>query len=140
MKTIRFYTAIMIILAIAFAASLNASIYMNVNFENPPETEFDYSNAYNKDLAEFNFEEESYIDDIPFDTECVSKNCIYQKAILVTFNFSEEEYIDDIPFETETIAVNQEFDFEDESYIDDIPFNTMKIAKNYNRNYYVYNQ
>jgi hypothetical protein len=43
-----------------------------------------------------NFNEESYIDDIPFNTECVSANCCYHKAISVEFNFEEEQYIDDI--------------------------------------------
>lgn len=140
MKTTRFYTAIMIILAIVFAASLSASTSMNSDLGNPPETEL-INNALNIELMpEFDFEEEAYINDIPFDTECVSKNCIYQKALLVTFDFEEEAFVDDIPFETEAVVINQEFNFEDENYIDDIPFNTKKIAKYNNRNHYVYNR
>ena len=47
-------------------------------------------------LAEFNFEDEEYIDDIPFDTDCVTAQCKYEKAISIDFNFEEEEYIDDL--------------------------------------------
>ena len=47
-------------------------------------------------LVEFNFEDEEYIDDIPFDTDCVTAQCKYEKAISIDFNFEEEEYIDDL--------------------------------------------
>lgn len=140
MKTTRFYTTIMIILAILFAASLSASTSMRSDIGNPPETELNYNVLNIELMPEFNFEEEAYIDDIPFDTECVSKNCIYQKALLVAYDFEEESYVDDIPFDTETVAINQEFHFDDENYIDDIPFNTKKIAKHNSRNHYVYNR
>lgn len=46
--------------------------------------------------AVFEMEEETYIDDIPFDTEALSDKLNYEKAIAVEFNFDEEEYIDDI--------------------------------------------
>jgi len=140
MKTTRLYTAIMIILAIAFAASLSASTNMITITGNPPETTL-LNSPLNIELTnEFDFEEEAYIDDIPFDTECISINCIYQKAIAETFEFEEEAYVDDIPFATDSIALNSDFEFEDESYIDDIPFSTKKIAKHNNRNHYVYNR
>jgi len=71
MKTITTITAL-ITIAIMFSVNLNAS----------PVT----------------FNQESYIDDIQFDTECVSVQCKYQKAISIEFNFEEEEYIDDIEF------------------------------------------
>jgi hypothetical protein len=54
--------------------------------------------------ADFNFEDEAYIDDIPFNTECVSANCHYQQAIGKVFDFEDESYIDDIPFNTHTLA------------------------------------
>lgn len=47
-------------------------------------------------LLEFNFEEEQYIDDIPFNTDCISAQCKYEKAMSVEFNFEDEEYIDDM--------------------------------------------
>ena len=128
----------MIILAIAFAASLGAST--NIITENSPETALVKSPLNIEPISSFDFEEEAYINDIPFDTECVSINCIYQKAIAETFEFEEEAYVDDIPFATDSIALNCEFEFEDESYIDDIPFNTNKIAKHNNRNHFVYNR
>lgn len=79
-----------------------------------------------------NFDDEVYINDIPFRTECISVECLYEKAIAENYEFEEEAFIEDIPFNTECItehcqyqkALNQVFDFEDESYIDDIPFDT----------------
>ena len=47
-------------------------------------------------LAEFSFDDEEYIDDIPFDTDCVTAQCKYEKAMSVDFNFEDEEYIDDM--------------------------------------------
>ena len=49
----------------------------------------------------YDFEDEEYINDIPFgtDTSCVESE--YQKAITVDFEFEEELYIDDIPFVTQ---------------------------------------
>ena len=58
---------------------------------------------------EFDFEEEEYIDDIPFNTACVTANCFYNKAIAVVFELSEEEYIDDLPFSTIEIAQQNNF-------------------------------
>lgn len=125
----------MIILAIVFAISLNSSANTFLTSGNTPE-----GVLVTECIPEFNLEEEAYIDDIPFDTECVSKNCIYQKAIAENFDFEEEASINDIPFETEKIVMINEYYFEDESYIDDIPFDTKKIVKQNNRNHYVYNR
>lgn len=75
--------------------------------------------------------EESYINDIPFNTWHISAGAILAPAVTV------ETYIDDIPFDTETIAarflpveklgINQET----ECYVNDIPFDTYKIACEY---------
>ena len=73
------------------------------------------------------FDEESYIDDIPFNVEEVINQISLEKALAVEFYFSEEEYIDDIPSNIEnhaskySHAISQDFSFEDEEYIDDIP-------------------
>lgn len=75
------------------------------------------------------FDEESYIDDIPFNVEEVINQISLEKALAVEFYFSEEEYIDDIPSNIEahtsllnySDAVSQDFSFEEEEYIDDIP-------------------
>lgn len=87
----------------------------------------------------FEMEQESYIDDIPFNTELVASQALYEQAISVEFYLEEEGYIDDIPFDTETISkvclsflgMEEEFHMELEEYIDDIPFNTSKIALEY---------
>lgn len=130
----------MIILALAFAVSLSASTSIKITAENPPVNMLNYSDLNIKLIPEFNFEEEAYIDDIPFDTECVSKNCIYQKAMLVAFDFEEEAFVDDIPFATSKVASESDFSFSEESFIDDIPFNTKEIANQNNRSQYVYNR
>ena len=77
------------------------------------------------------FEDEAYINDIPFNTEMV-----VNEMMLPEFDFEEEAYVDDIPFATEMVvaaynyrlAVNSEFDLSEENYVDDIPFNTCLIA------------
>lgn len=76
----------------------------------------------------FTFAEESYIDDIPFDTEMIALNTEFAYADY------DEEAIDDIPFDTEIVALQSElakFNYADEESIDDIPFNTEMVAANY---------
>jgi len=148
MKTKRLYTAFTIILAVVFAVSLKASSTFAVSIAtNPPVTEMTCDETNVKALMEFFFEEEAYIDDIPFNTECVSKNCLYQKAMSVVFELDEEMYVEDIPFNTELVKEqhslqtnNHNFSFEDEDYIDDIPFDTYTLANKYNRNQLVHNR
>lgn len=85
--------------------------------------------------SNFEFNEEAYINDIPFSTEEVAANYSYEKALSETFEFEEEAYIDDIPFDTYEIAKNYRYEkylknvfvFEEEKYIDDIPFDTAEI-------------
>lgn len=80
------------------------------------------------------FTEESYIDDIPFDTEL-----IFEQLTMPEFDFEDEAYINDIPAEMLCVspdcnyekAVSVTFEPEEEVYIDDMPFNTEKIADNY---------
>ena len=80
-------------------------------------------------------EEEAYINDIPFNTEEVVANYLYEKALSDTFEFEEEVYIDDIPFDTYEVAKKYRYEkylknvfvFEEEAYIDDIPFDTEEI-------------
>lgn len=90
-------------------------------------------------MAVVNFEDEAYIDDIPFDTEVIFNEVVLERN-LVEFDFDVEEYIDDIPFDTEVIAdeklyelaFNKEFAIEEEAYIDDIPFNTEEVCERLN--------
>lgn len=86
---------------------------------------------------EFYLEEESYIDDIPFDTWNVAMN---NDSYWTNpgFLLEEEEYVSDIPFSTYDIAtdfiMNQamaiEFNMEEEPFIDDISFDTKLITQN----------
>ena len=81
------------------------------------------------------FEEEEYIDDIPFDTQAIAEAYLLNETMNVEFDFEEDAYIEDIPYNTYEVAKNCKiekylknvFDFEEEEYIDDIPFNTEKI-------------
>ena len=90
-------------------------------------------------MAVVNFENEAYIDDIPFDTEAIFNEVVIERN-LVEFNFDDKEYINDTPFDTKVIAsdkiyelaFNKEFVIEEESYIDDIPFNTEEVCESLN--------
>jgi len=81
------------------------------------------------------FEEEEYIDDIPFDTQAIAEAYLLNETMNVEFDFEEEAYIDDISYNTYEVARNYKiekdlknvFVFEEEEYINDIPFNTEKI-------------
>lgn len=56
---------------------------------------------YEKAISiDYNFDDEAYINDIPFSTISVSEESNYNKAMDVDFEFEQESYIDDIPFNT----------------------------------------
>lgn len=92
-----------------------------------------FSININASNNEFTFEEENYIDDIPFNTEL-----LVLEMPSTQFDFEEEAVIDDIPFNTGNIvinynfelALNSNFNFPEEEQIDDIPFKTSIIACN----------
>lgn len=85
----------------------------------------------------FEMEEETYIDDIPFNTNELSTACLYNMAMAEEFEMEEEGYIDDIPFSTECVtanclylkAMNVDFELPEEEYVDDIPFSTKRVVK-----------
>ena len=144
MKTQKSYTAILLLLALLFAVALQASTALKSEplnlLDTPPEVEGVSNNTVSPLSVDFNFEEEEYVNDIPFNTKCVSAICKYEKAMSKTYILEEEAYVDDIPFDTENIynesllqnAFDIEFNLEDEAYVDDIPFDTYAVAKNYN--------
>jgi len=90
-------------------------------------------------MANVTTEEETYIDDIPFNTDVVYSRVVIERD-LVDIDFDNEAYINDIPFNTEKIANNElfelaleeEFTFAEESYIDDIPFKTEEVCEKVN--------
>lgn len=117
--SVAIYTTLFLLIAsVAFGSELK----LNNNIEVVPE--------------EIVFEEEEYIDDIPFNTQAIAEAYLLNETMNVEFDFEEEAYIDDIPFNTYEVVKNYKIeeslrnvcDFEDESYVDDIPFNTEKIA------------
>ncbi len=136
MKTLLHTATLTVTLSIIFTASIFAATIFGEELNND-EIPFNTTGIYNdvlldENIAEFNFTDESFINDIPFDTECISEACLYQKAILVIYIFEDEEYINDIPFNTRCIsakcryekAMKVEFNFEEEEYIDDMEINT----------------
>lgn len=90
-------------------------------------------------MADINFKDETYIEDIPFSTEAIYSKVVIEREIM-DYELNEEAYINDIPFSTETIAENklyemamtEKFAFDEEAYIDDIPFNTEEICQQLN--------
>ena len=57
--------------------------------------------------TEFAFEDEEYIDDIPFDTKSIADNYLFQESLNVSYEFEDEAYVDDIPFDTYQIVLRQ---------------------------------
>jgi hypothetical protein len=92
--------------------------------------------TFGLNASAFNFEEEDYINDIPFDTRVVVENMTEVNDF--TISFEEEDYRNDIPFNTEEVvasmtpATDSLIDFEEEAYIDDLPFDTEKVVAAYN--------
>lgn len=77
-------------------------------------------------------EEESYINDIPFDTEAIAAGSYFMNLLKP----EPEAYIDDIPFNTAEVVAMYNYTLlnihpEEEAYIDDIPFDTSVIAAKY---------
>ncbi len=96
---------------------------------------FTFLFTLNMTAAEYTFEEEAHINDIPFNTEAIFDS-IMEEQVLSAFPMEEEAYVDDIPFNTESIseqalyqiAMTKTFDFEEETSVNDIPFNTADLA------------
>lgn len=141
MKTTYKISALIASLVLMLAINLNASNLLPKFTEEsyiddiPFDTELIFEQLT---MPEFDFEDETYINDIPAEMLCVSPDCKYEKAISVTFEQDEEMYVDDMPFNTEKIAsqylfetaLNADFEMEEEAYINDIPFNTGLVASN----------
>ena len=90
--------------------------------------------------ADYRLTDESYINDIPFDTKQIFDSVRYEQAITASFIPSAESIIEDIPFDTEKIALQYladsamqiRFEMPEEKTINDIPFNTSCIARHQN--------
>ena len=64
-----------------------------------------YDTGFNNNTF-LDLDEDTYIYDIPFSTEQIADEYIYNQAISVVFELEEETYIDDIPFDTECISAD----------------------------------
>ena len=79
--------------------------------------------------------EESYINDIPFNTRAIF--CRFIKCKVMNMKLQDEPAVDDIPFSTSEVSAKiinpvpaVKTILDDEAYIDDIPFDTSVIAAN----------
>jgi hypothetical protein len=86
------------------------------------------------DELNFRMQEESYINDIPFNTSLVLNEMHSCFALNMEFELLEETYINDIPFDTNEVIMEYGIDINglslkmaEEEYINDIPFDTKKI-------------
>lgn len=74
------------------------------------------------------FNEEAYINDIPFDTYEIAVESILDGDEL---KLEEEAYVNDIPFDTKAITnkylLNMKMKTSDEATINDLPFDTEKV-------------
>lgn len=105
MKTNKFYTVLTILLVIMFAIAMNTSANNIALNDNPPEMELDNIKSMTHCCGKsFNFAEELYIQDIPFDTKKISAESAFKNAIKVEYEFADEAYIEDIPFDTYSIT------------------------------------
>ena len=135
MKTNTKISAIFLIISMMFASSTFAN---NKSFDFEEEAYID-DIPFNTEwvvnelmISAIDFEEEAYVNDIPFNTAEIVANYNYVQSTLVVYEMEEENYIDDIPFNTEYIAdlkLIESFNFEEEASIDDIPFNTQYVVE-----------
>lgn len=87
--SIAIYTVLLVLVAsIAYGSELNFNL--SAKSELNPE--------------EIVFQEEEYIEDIPFDTKAIAENYLLEESMNSGFYFGDETYVDDIPFNTEKVA------------------------------------
>lgn len=93
-------TLLVISLTVLLSLHLNSTVSFFIeqsSNNNQPTTEnVANQSTYIKAISqEFSFDEETYIDDIPFNTENISEKSSYEEAISKDFSFDEEDSIDD---------------------------------------------
>ncbi len=99
MKTNFINSLLVVSLTVLITLHVNATIEFfseSTTGNEPSKTEMITLKNIEPPVADFSFEEESYIDDIPFNTKEVSEQSKYEKAMETEFSFEDEEYIDDI--------------------------------------------
>ncbi len=99
MKTNFINNLLIVSLTVLISLHVNATIAFfseSTSGSEPAKNETISINNIESPTADFSFEEENYIDDIPFNTEEVSDQTKYEEAMSVEFSLEDEEYIDDI--------------------------------------------
>ena len=88
------------------------------------------------EMMVFQLESEAYINDIPFNTNSISDEYLYNQSLNANYKLNDETTISDIPFNTQLIASQYNYDLatsmvfnhKEESYVDDIPFDTYALS------------
>jgi hypothetical protein len=112
MKTMKSTIATLAAATLFFTGSLFA---MEFNFEEEAyinDIPFNTEEVYfllNMESSSYDFEEESYINDIPFNTACITADCRFEKALEVNYQFEDESFVNDIPFNTESMLAEHEY-------------------------------
>jgi len=105
-KMIKYTLAFMaIILVLSYVSAANK--YVILVGETNACTSYKTTTTLNYDKAiaiNFSFNEEVYVNDIPFNTDSISNEYNYLKAVNKNFEIDEESYIDDIPFNTKKMV------------------------------------
>ena len=100
--------------------------------------------SFNTMASGFQFEPETYIDDIPFNLDSVETQVRFEEAVSVNFSLTEEDFINDMSFTESDLdemslyykATAENFDFDEEEYIDDIPFTSLQCSTHQKNSYY----
>jgi len=107
MKTLNKYFTL---IALALFMITTSAIASGVEFEDEcyiNDIPFNTAEVYNQIMLnniDLAFEEEAYVNDIPFNTEVISKKIMFEEAMVVVFEIEEEDYINDIPFDTHALS------------------------------------
>ncbi len=99
MKTNFINSLLIVSLTVLISLHLNTTIKFysgSLSSSEPAKKEIISQNNIESAVADFSFEEESTIDDIPFNTEEVTKQTKFEEAMGIEFSFEDEEYINDI--------------------------------------------
>ena len=107
MKTLnKYFTPI----AVALFMISSSAIAGVVEFEDERyinDIPFNTAEVYNQIMLnniDLAFEEEAYVNDIPFNTEVIFEKVMFGEAMVVVFEIEEEAYINDIPFDTHALS------------------------------------
>lgn len=99
------------ILAIPFVSARTFNDPVSFEEETIEDIPFDTETIYQNWLAHsmnFDFVDEPFVNDMPFNTSLISEEYKYQQALKQVFLFEDEDTVDDFPFNTEVETTTNE--------------------------------